>query len=276
MPKAKLKFVLPVLLLVFGLGAWLHLRTENEAKVQMTLAREKCRQEDYAECVDLYQSLLQQYPKSHFADEALWEIGTIYYVNFDDIKQALVYFERLVHEYPDQPLAKKAYLRLAEIHEVDLQDLPQAVEYWKRALGTDSSGRFQAPVLFKIGAAYLKMSNFEEALDIFRRLIEERPDKHLAEQSLIRAGMILQIQGNHDAAIDSFHQVPKQTGCRDCRLQSLLELIESYEFVGDLPKAITVARAISATDYPEEAKRDLVGRLEGKKRYYQVRSWGNR
>ena len=143
MPEAKLKFVLPVPFLVFGLGVWLYFRTENEARVQITRAKEKWRQGSYAEAVDLYRSVWQQYPKSRFADDALWEIGTIYYVNFYDIQQASAYFERLVREYPERPLAQEAYLRLAEIYAIGLQDLPRAIEYWKQALVVDSSGRFR-------------------------------------------------------------------------------------------------------------------------------------
>ena len=272
----KLRWILPVPFLIFGAGVWLYFQTENEVRVQMERAQNQWREENHMKAVTLYESIYGNYPKSRYADDALWEIGTIYYVNFHNVERALIYFRKLVTEYPDSHLSADAYLKLAEIHEVELGDLTQALDYLGHIQIIDTSPELHRRVLFKMGDAYLQLNQFDEALGKFGLLIEEGIADHLVEQARARVGTILQIQSEYEKSVECFQEVLDRTSCADCRLGARLGLIESYEFLGELTKAIEIAQAIPTSEYPPQMKEDLLQRLGDKAQYYAPPFWNGR
>ena len=156
----KLRWVLPIPIFIFLAASWVFVRTENEVRVQVGRAQKQWRAENYREAVELYESVYQDYPKSQYADDVLWEVGTIYYVNFYDVDRALISFHRLVTQYPDSPLAAESYLKLAQIHEVELADLPKAIACWNQLLTLDISRETLRQVRFNIGNAHFKLNQF--------------------------------------------------------------------------------------------------------------------
>jgi tetratricopeptide (TPR) repeat protein len=263
-----LRWVLPIPFLLFAGAVWLFVEMENETRVQVLRAQKQWREEHYMEAIEIYESVYENYPKSQYADDALWEIGTIYYVNFYNVDRALLYYRQLVSQYPDSSLAADAYLRLAEIYEVELTDLPQAIAYWSQILIREVPREMRRQVNFKMGNAYFKLNQFEEAAEKFQLLMEDGSNDQLAERARARAGTILQIQSQFEKSVDYFKKVLEGPECADCRRTARLGLIESYEFLGELAKAIEVAKTIPTSEYPTKDKEDLLKRLENKARYY--------
>ena len=87
-----------------------------------------------------------------------------------------------------------------------------------------------------------------------------KANDRLGQQVHIRLGTIAQIEGDHQAAIDSFEAAMMNDECQECRAQARLGLVESYEFIGNLAKAIAIAKAIPREQHPEAAF--LLERLE--------------
>ena len=266
---SRLRWILPIPLLLFSAAVWLYVETENEVRVQILRAQEQWRETDYMEAIEIYESVYQNYPKSQYADEALFEIGTIYYINIYNADRALHYFRELVTQYPDSSLATQAYLRLAEIHEVELTDLPQAIAYWSQILALDISLEVRRQIYFQMGDAYFKLNQFDEAFQKFRMLMEDGSNDSLAERARAQAGIILQIQNQFEESVDYFNQVLEGPECDDCRRTARLGLIESYEFLGDLAKAIEVAKTIPTSEYSAKEREDLLKRLDNKARVYE-------
>ncbi len=266
---SRLRWILPIPLLLFSAAVWLYVETENEVRVQILRAQEQWRETDYMEAIEIYESVYQNYPKSQYADEALFEIGTIYYINIYNADRALHYFRELVTQYPDSSLATQAYLRLAEIHEVELTDLPQAIAYWSQTLALDITLEVRRQIYFKMGDAYFKLNQFDEAFQKFRMLMEDGSNDSLAERARAQAGIILQIQNQFEESVEYFNQVLEGPECDDCRRTARLGLIESYEFLGDLAKAIEVAKTIPTSEYSAKEREDLLKRLDNKARVYE-------
>lgn len=274
MKKPNLVLLLPFLL--FGVGVFLYVQTQNEAYVRFARAEEQWRQGNHREALQLYNEVYREYPKSRYTDNALWEMGTIHYVNFYDVNRAVFYFQTLIAEYPESPLVKECQLQLAEIHDVELRDTSQAIVYWNQALSSDPSVRFQNRVLFKTANAYFKINQFQEALRRFSQLVGNGQDDHLAEQAQIRVGTIQQIRKEYPSSVKSLLKVLSTTQCSDCRIEAQLGLVESYEFMHELDKAIETAQAIRHDDYPAAMKQDLVKRLNEKRKYYGLKTWDGR
>jgi len=262
--KDSYKFVLFLPFLIFGSGVWLYFQTENEVRVQMARAQAYWRSGAFEDAISCYEAVCRNHPTSRYADDALWEIATIYYFNQYDVNRALSCFQRLVTSYPGAPLAKESHLKLAEINESILKDLKAAIDHWNEALRADSSLRSRRLINFKLGTAYLKLDRFDEALRHFRGIANDGLDDHLADQACIRVGSILQIEKKYESSLSFFSAVLNRTECSDCRIRAKLGLIESYEFMDDLPRAIEVAESIQPGDYPEHARRSLLKRLTDK------------
>ena len=264
----RLRWVIPLPLLIFVASAWIFVRTENEVRVQVERAQRQWRAESYREAVEIYDSVHQDYPKSQYADDALWEAGTVYYVNLYDFDRALISFQKLVTQYPDSPLAVESYLKLAQIHEVELDDLPQAIDYWNQLLSFDFPMERRRQVRFYIGNAHFKLNEFEKALGEFKVLMSDGQVDDITDQARARAGTIMQILNRYEESVEYFTEVLEKTNCSDCRRTARLGLIESYEFLGQLPKAMEVAQTIPTSEFSAQVKEDLLRRLGEKARYY--------
>ncbi len=255
------RWVLLLPFLVFGAGVWLYFQTQNEVRVQVARAQRQWREAAYEQALEIYQSVCEQYPKSRYADDALFEMGTISYVNLYDANRALSYFQQLVAKYPDSSLVGDSYLKLADINEAELDDPEAAIDAWTQFLAVDPSMRQRRRVHFRMANAYLRLNRFDDALQHYEHVLAGGQEDHLADQASIGIGTILQIKKEYSRSIGFFQQVLGHSECPDCRLQAQLGLIESYQFTDELPKAIKIAKAIHSKEYPETMKEDLLKRL---------------
>ncbi len=271
------KWILLLPFVCFAFASWLFIGSEVEARAQFERAKESWRLGRYGEAVETYRSFLEKYQNSDYAPEAIWEAATIYYYNLDDINGALRYFESLVARYPASGWAAKSHLKLAEIYDRELNELPKALEHWGGAVETGALSQEELrEVRFQIADARFKVSEFDLALDEFRRIIEEEDEDHLAGQARVRIGTILRIRKQFRDASRVFSEILATTKCSNCRLQAQLGLIESFEFLDQLPEAIEVARKIDTQVYPADMRQELLDRLFEKRRHYEPSLWNGR
>jgi tetratricopeptide (TPR) repeat protein len=64
--------------------------------------------EDGEKAIEIYKSLVDKYPTSKYADDAMYRIYTYFYA-LDDMNKAEFYLNRLKNEYPESP-----YIKLTE------------------------------------------------------------------------------------------------------------------------------------------------------------------
>lgn len=270
--KRNARWVLAAPLILLAGASWLYQRSENEARAHFSRAREQWRLGNYEQAIDGFDLLVERFPKSRFADEALWEIGTIYYVNLHDVTQALFAFERLVSAFPESPLSVEGALKIAEIFEVELGEVGPAVEHLNAALKASNNPIQRIEIRLRIADAHFKQGDFERAFEEYSAISQDREDR-LANQARLRLGTILQIQRDFEGSIGKFQTVLQNEESPELRLQSQLGLIESYERLENLDKAIEVAESIDASAYPPELQRELLNRLHEKRRYFEPRLW---
>lgn len=268
MTNNKIRWILPIPFLIFGVGAWLYLETENEVRVQVDRAKVHWRKGNYSEAAKLFEFAYETYPESQYVENILWEIANISYTNLHEVDRAVEVFLILVARYPEGPLTPNAYLKLAEIHEVELNDPTQAIEYLTLTLALDVTSNVKRRVHFQLGSLYLKLNQFQDALLHLEILAKENPKNHLAQQARARVGKIHQIQKEFSGSISYFQEVVDFTSCKNCKVEALLGLIESYEFLGELTKAIEKAEEIPSSTYPLEMKKELLKGLENRLQYY--------
>lgn len=270
--KANARWILAAPVVLLAGASWLFQQSENEARAHFSRAREQWRLGNYQQAIDRFDLLVEKFPDSRFADEALWEIGTIYYVNLHDVTQALFAFERLVAAFPESPLSVEGSLRIAEIFEVELGEIGPALEHWQAALTASKNPRQRLEIRLKIADAHFKQGDFETAFDAFT-VISLEGEVRQADQARLRLGNILQIQRDFEGSLQEFQTVLENNQSPELRLQAQLGMIESYERLDHLDRAIEIAESIDSPAYPRELKEDLMNRLLEKRRLYEPRLW---
>ena len=267
------RWVLLIPVLSIGLAVWISNRNENEAQADFSQAVELWRGGLYLQAIQSFSTVQKAYPRSQLADDALWEIANIRYVNFYDVTGAIDSFESLLRDYPKSPLTAATHMKLAEILDKDMGELPEAVDHWQQALECDLSGSVREQVEFAVADALFRSNQVDESFENFSRLEASAQDEELARKARLRIGTILQIRKENQQAIDIFREIVHDGACGECRLQAQLGLIESYELLDELPNAIAIAKAIDPLQYSPELKEALVNRLLEKQKYYEPKMW---
>lgn len=259
-----MRFALPWLVLA-ATTAILFLYGHDQAGTEFERARDLWLAGDYRGATRVYESVRRLHPESRHAAEALWEIASIYYSHHYDLTEARTRLEKLVSRYPASPRVNDALLRLAEIHEVGEVDLAAAVDYWSRALERDLASEEQREILYKRGRARLKLEQIAESERDLWAAAGDSSD-HLSQQALVCLGTIAQIKGDHREAVRLFEKTLDLGRCGECLLQGRLSMIESFEYTGELDKAIRIAEVLDKTGYPKAG--ELIVRLRQKRDFY--------
>ena len=254
----------PWLVLVTA-AAILFLFGRDRAGAEFDRARDMWLAGEYRPATRVYEKIRRLHPDSRYAAEALWEIASIHYSHHYDLTPARARLEELLSLYPDSSRVNAALIRLAEIHEVGEDDLAAAVNYWSLALDRGLPPEDRREILYKRGRALLKLEQLDESERDLWAAASDASD-HLSQQAHVCLGTIAQIRGNHQEAIRLFEKTRELGRCGECLLQCRLSMIESFEYTGELDKAIEIAGVLDKTGYPKAV--ELIVRLRQKRDFY--------
>jgi len=81
---------------------------------------------DFDESIEAYERLLEAYPKSDRAPEAMYAIGTIYQSHKGEPNKAIEAYRRLVKEFPAHATAPSAAFLIGFIYNNDLKNIDSA------------------------------------------------------------------------------------------------------------------------------------------------------
>lgn len=257
----------------FAVASWVFVTKENEVEVRFNRAREVWRNEEYFEAAQLFNELVQKYPGSTLADDALWEVATTYYLNLYDIPSAISFFDQLIADYPDSPMAPEAHKYLAEIFDKDLNEPSSAVLHWEAALGYDIPEEDVGEIRLWMGDALFKQGKINEASDQYQAVRSEAKLDALVCRALLRIGIVFQVRKQYEESIVVFREVVDNNACRDSGLQAKFLLIESYEAEDRLNEAISLVESIGEDEVPAERRKEILERLLEKRQYYNLEQW---
>ena len=261
--------VLGIPLLMLAFGVTLTKKSERRPILLLQKARLLERSGNPQEAARGYNSLVSQYPGTPAACWALWELALMEYSVIQDTEKAVSLFRNLIDSCPGDKLVGEAMLMLADIHEIDLRDLEQSNqlrhEYFE--LVSDSARSNEA--LFKIGDVLFKQGRYLEAQKTFEHLLELEPEEEIATPANLRIGAILQVGQDYDRSIRYFEAVIAQSRSPEFRLQDRLGLIESYEFLDRISRALEIARDIRPDEYTPELKNGILMRLNQKRLHFE-------
>ncbi len=136
---------------------------------------------DFAVTIRLFRDLMARFPDYRQIDGAYYLQG-ICFDQMDRYAESLANFETLVDMFPDSDFAQEAYLRIGEFY-FEEQDFATARAAYERSLSYGESKWFDK-ILFKLGWSTYLLSEYHDAIGRFSDLLAYYSDQGGAEAAL--------------------------------------------------------------------------------------------
>jgi len=231
-------------------------------------------------------TLVRDYPKSKYVDDALLLMGKSYYYREEYARAERKFFE-LAMNFPGSEMVPEARLwhaktqlameeyEAAETEFLELleQDLPRVIRgeasyflgnlysknksYGKaiealKVTVEDGDEEFRAKSLFSIGANYDSLGSYSEAAEAFRKVAEANPSIELEFESRFRYGQMLKLTGKEQEAIQLFEKLLSVEQNKNRAPDMRLEIADCLARTGDFQGAV-----ISYDDITREFPRSI-------------------
>ncbi len=122
---------------------------------------------DYSKAISFYDQILNEYPGSQYADDALYSKAWLL-EKMDRGEESRKIYREVIDKYPDSRFAPESYMRLAEYYfspredktseEQQVVELRKAIQLYKNVLKYRNSKRYDE-ALYKLGWSYYKLAS---------------------------------------------------------------------------------------------------------------------
>ncbi|NQT26683.1 tetratricopeptide repeat protein [candidate division KSB1 bacterium] len=121
-----MKRILAILLmLALALGMLAGCGKMTDEKL-MALGKEMEERENFDEAIGYYEKLVQDYPDSPLAAEALHYVGKVYANGIKDYEQAIIIFNDVIDKYPESPNAAHSQFMIGFVYANSIADTAEA------------------------------------------------------------------------------------------------------------------------------------------------------
>jgi outer membrane protein assembly factor BamD (BamD/ComL family) len=149
-----------------------------------------------AEAVRLFQTVIQDYPRTALAAEAQFRIGFAYETGSEDFARARAEYDRVKEQVGAGPFAQQAQQRTENL---------VRLERFRTASGADSLQR-QAEAKFLIAEHFLfNLDRPDRALEEYRDIADSSADSSVIARALVAQGWVLARKLDKPAAADSLY-----------------------------------------------------------------------
>jgi len=264
-------------------------------------------QSNYQKAVEKAILLLENYPDSKWADDALLVLGKSYYF-LRDYPSSERRLNELISDYPKSDLLNEAKFWQARVKvstsrfqeaESDLntlvsqkiskkqtgevyffqaklyesrKDYKKAIEMFQNALNVDGK-TWGARAWFAIGNDYDSLGVFDQASSAFRQVLRNNPDPDLAFDAQFRYARSEKELGRFDGAVRVLESLARDEKNKSKVPVLRLEVADCLDLKGDVNGAILtyedIIEAYPNTEYSAEAYYWLGGLYEEQKKDYE-------
>ncbi|MFQ5443873.1 MAG: outer membrane protein assembly factor BamD [Nitrospinales bacterium] len=212
---------------------------ENKVEKLIQTANEEWVKGQNQSAVEIFKSILNDYPSDPYAEEALFRLGEIYDFSLNNNAKALVYFQEAIIEY--QKL----------INNFDNED---------------EKGDHQ----YRIAIIYYKKENYEQAITELEILLEKFPGNQWAEETAYRLTNIQYSLGRCDKAREQYDRFIILYPESKFRSEVDFVMASCLEEEGKLVEALKKFKGLKDSySYPSLLENKLAGlkrRIEKKRR----------
>jgi len=190
---------------------------------------------DPAEGILALESLYKKYPKSDYADDAIFKIG-VTYLNSKNLSPAVSAFEKLINRYPQSDYINRALLRLGLIH-VNQDENNIALQKYKRIFANNPNSQEAKAALNGIEEIYINLDDPQGYIKFKNSLLGYEVTESEEETFLFKNAETHYENGNYTRAANAYNnfleKYPKSTSA----LTAYYKRAESYYEIQNYDKA---------------------------------------
>ena len=129
---------------------------------------------DCLSAIDVYKVFLREYPDSSYLDQCYYSLAYCYYKK-NDFVNAILNLDKVLKDFPSSSIIPEVKILKGQIL-AETGDYAGALEAYKKVLSELSSGESGRDfVLFQAGTAYFNLNNYTDAETSFQILVSEYP-----------------------------------------------------------------------------------------------------
>ncbi|MCI0454925.1 MAG: tetratricopeptide repeat protein [Candidatus Dadabacteria bacterium] len=198
---------------------------------------------DYEKALRKFEKSIQLDPKSPFVPDALYMIGTIYYLNVDNYFKAIQAYNKLRADYPEDKNIPNVDENMGKMY-MDLKEYDKSIPFFEELLARYPFYDKRDRARLFLAEAYLKSERVNEAKGLYRELLTSV----YKWQALFALAGIYQSERNCEEAVKFFEQISKDS---PYYLDAKLSEADCLEEMGQIDRAITVLTDLipDATEY---------------------------
>lgn len=157
---------------------------------------------DFSRKIDVLKVLINNYPKSSFHDDALYETA-LAYILINQENQALVYFDKLMQGYPSSAKAVQASLRKGFIY-FNRNDYSQAISSFKNVIERSPGTQESQEALAALKNIYIETGEIDQYYAYAKGLSFAEVNTSEEDELNYEVAENFYMQGKCDQAINSF------------------------------------------------------------------------
>jgi outer membrane assembly lipoprotein YfiO len=181
------------------MGRWINPKRQPKetAALQFQYAEELLGQGETEKAIDEYKKVLRYFPESNYCDLSQYSIGRAYEAQ-GDYEKAVEEYQKVLNDYPNSQLfgqvlekqrkiADKYYERGVEREERFIlfrgSNFDKAIEIYRKVINNQPFTDFSAEAQYRIGLCYMKLELYDEASAEFQKVIDYYPASPWAVES---------------------------------------------------------------------------------------------
>lgn len=211
----------------------------------------------YESAATHYQNVLAREAGPEIEEQVLYRLALTWH-NKEDFEGSAKILAQLLEKYPQTAFREEALFRVAEHTLKVAGDAVKAVEYYQALLDTAPEGPYAGQALRGLALARYDHKDYDLAADLFLKLMQERPDVPLNEETYNWTGQWYFDHEQWSEAAQTFEALIRALPAYPYVEQVRLKIAECHEHSGDLDKALAmyndVAESSTTTAVSTEAR----------------------
>ena len=149
--------------------------TYPQALNDYILAEKYFEQGKYEKSIQSLLDIIEKYPKSDLASEALYFLGDIYHFKLKDYGKAMDEYQNLIQKFPQNRFVANAQFKIGECCR-KLEMWQEAIEAYKKFIKDYSQYGYSDYAQFYIGQCYEKLKDWKEAKNAYSLILTNYPE----------------------------------------------------------------------------------------------------
>jgi tetratricopeptide (TPR) repeat protein len=218
---------------------------------------------DYNKAIDVYNKLLDEYPASDFADDALYGIAWLK-GKMNEGPESRRLFQEVIDKYPDSHFAPESYIQLAEYYfkpredkmdeEQSVLELRKAIQLYKKVLRYRDSRRYDE-ALYKLGWSYYKLAGqdpqyYNDAIAYFMAVADDISkskeldptnkitNPNVRDEAIEYVGISFTDEAYTTQGVDKARRMIERVGDRSYGVEIMRAIGQTYQKIDEQDKAI--------------------------------------